>query len=80
MGCLWDVYGHLGRFDHDLTATEPWNHWLDTGESSLFYGRTIQVSEILQFTQMTYPLVNYNISTEHRIFFMGKPTMHGHSQ
>ena len=41
----------MGKFHHDLTATEPWKSWLGFGESSP-NGRTIQVSEILSFTQI----------------------------
>ena len=38
----------LGKFDHDLTATEPWNHvFLQFFYRGIirFYGRTIQVNE-----------------------------------
>ena len=40
----------LGKFHHDLTATEPWESWLGFGKSSPFMaliGRKIQISEIL---------------------------------
>ena len=36
----------LGKFNHDLIATEPRNSWFIYGESSP-NGRKIQVSEIL---------------------------------
>jgi hypothetical protein len=39
-----DIY--LGKFHHDLTATEPWNHGECIGKSSP-NGPTIQVGEIL---------------------------------
>jgi len=36
----------LGKFDHDFSAAEAWKSWL-TREIISFYGRKIQVSEIL---------------------------------
>ena len=50
---MW-IYGfitnmNLGKFHHDLTTTEPWNHgeYWKSMEILPFYGPTIQVSEIL---------------------------------
>ena len=37
---------NLGKFDHDLAATETWKSWFILGKSSPT-GRKIQVSEIL---------------------------------
>ena len=37
---------HLGKFHHELTTSEPWESWLDCGESSPFMG-LIQVCELL---------------------------------
>ena len=48
MGWIWN---DSGVNYNDLTATEAWKSWLGFGESSP-NGRTIQVSEILSFTQM----------------------------
>ena len=35
----------MGEFDHDLTATEPWEYWW-VREIITFYDRKIQVSEL----------------------------------
>ena len=39
------VSWYLGKFDHDLTTSEPWKSWFFIGESSP-NGRKIQVSEL----------------------------------
>ena len=31
------VQTNLGKFDHDFTATEPWNHWFDKGNHPLLW-------------------------------------------
>ena len=42
----------MGKLDHDLTVLpSPGNHWL-IRDIILFYGRTIQVSELLWFAQI----------------------------
>ena len=47
--CWWPQI--LGKFHHDLTATEPWEWWCFYREIIPFYGRTVQVSQLLEFTQ-----------------------------
>ena len=46
-GC-WDISHvvYLGKFDHDLTATEPWFIMVYFREIIPFYGRRTQVREI----------------------------------
>ena len=52
--------GYLGKFQHDLTATEPWNNGECIGELSQ-YGPTFQVSELLSFTQIDALLLSFAI-------------------
>ena len=48
LGVSWNhVNIILGKVDHDLTVTDPWNHGECMGNH-----RKIQVSELLQFTQI----------------------------
>ena len=48
---IYGLYAYIWVNYKNLTATEPWESWLDSGKS-FPNGRTIEVHEILQCTQI----------------------------